>query len=126
MTAYSLGMMAVVTLLIAVFVFVPEISYGYGFDEPSVVFAVIALMGVVMEPLMNLLAIPSNYMARKFEYRADREAVENGYGSDMISALKKLSRDNLSDLNPHPLIVALEHNHPTLSQRIENVQNGRT
>jgi STE24 endopeptidase len=61
-------------------------------------------------------------MARRFEYRADLEAVKNGYGNDMISALKKITKDNLSDLNPHPAIVAIEHNHPTLSQRIENVE----
>lgn len=122
LTGYSLFMMAVVTALIAAFVLVPDISLDYGFSEPSVVFAVIALMGVVMEPVMNLLAIPSNLISRKFEYRADREAVEAGYGEDMITALKKLNRDSLSNLNPHPLLVFLEHNHPTLSQRIDGVK----
>jgi len=122
LTGYSLFMMAVVTALIAAFVLVPDISFDYGFSEPSVVFAVIALMGVVMEPVMNLLAIPSNLISRKFEYRADREAVEAGYGEDMITALKKLNRDSLSNLNPHPLLVFLEHNHPTLSQRIDGVK----
>ncbi|MBR3997184.1 MAG: M48 family metallopeptidase [Clostridia bacterium] len=122
LTGYSLFMMAVVTALIAAFVLFPGISLDYGFAEPSVVFAVIALMGVVMQPVMSILALPSNYISRKFEYRADREAVDNGYGKDMITALKKLHKDSLSDLNPHPVIVALEHNHPTLSQRITGVE----
>lgn len=122
LTGYSLLMMAVVTALIAAFVLIPQISTDYGFTEPSVVFAVIALMGVVLTPVMNLLAIPSNYISRVFEYRADHEAVLAGYGEDMISALKKISKDSLSNLNPHPVIVALEHNHPTLSQRIDNVK----
>ena len=122
LTAYSLFMMAVITALIAAFVLVPQISLDYGFAAPSVVFAVIALMGAVTEPIMTLLAIPSNAMSRAFEYRADREAVLAGYGEDMISALKKLSKDNLSDLNPHPAVVALEHNHPTMSRRIDWVR----
>lgn len=126
LTGYSLFMMAVVTALIAAFVLVPEISLDYGFSEPSVVFAVIALMGVVMEPVMNLLAIPSNFISRKFEYRADSEAVKAGYGEDMITALKKLNRDSLSNLNPHPLLVFLEHNHPTLSQRIDGVRKAES
>ncbi|MBQ3637557.1 MAG: M48 family metalloprotease, partial [Clostridia bacterium] len=52
------------------------------------------------------------------EYRADGEAVESGYGEALVSALKKLSRDNFSDLNPHPLIVRLEYDHPTTADRI--------
>ena len=122
LTGYSLFMMAVVTALIAAFVLVPGISLDYGFTQPSVVFAVIALMGVVMAPVMSILSILSNCISRKFEYRADREAVDAGYGEDMITALKKLNRDSLSNLNPHPAIVFLEHSHPTLSQRIDGVR----
>ncbi len=120
--ACSLLNMAAMTGMIAAFVLIPQISLDYGFAEPSVVFAVIALMGVVMGPIMRLLAIPTNYMSRAFEYRADNTAVKAGYGPELVSSLKKLTKDNLSDLNPHPLIVALEHNHPTLSSRIANVE----
>ena len=38
------------------------------------------------------------------------------------SALKKLSRENFSDLSPAPLLVALEYSHPTLSQRISAIE----
>ena len=36
--------------------------------------------------------------------------------------LKKLSRENLSDLSPDPLLVKLEYSHPTLSQRIAAIE----
>ncbi len=120
--AYSLLNMAVMTGLIALFVLYEPISLDYGFAETNVAFAVIALMGVVLSPVMSLLAIPSNFMSRAFEYRADNTAVQAGYGPELVSSLKKLTKDNLSDLNPHPLIVALEHNHPTLSSRIASVE----
>ena len=68
---------------------------------------------------MKVLSIPRAAMARRFEYRADAEAAALGYGEDMISALKKLSRDNFGDLNPHPAVVLLEYDHPTVSQRID-------
>mgnify|MGYP002858200181 CR=1 FL=1 len=52
----------------------------------------------------------------------DPEHIEmEGYGTALIEALKKLNRDALSDLNPHPLIVKLEYSHPTLSQRIDAI-----
>ena len=52
---------------------------------------------------------------------ADAFAAKEGYGTALIEALKKLNRDALSDLNPHPLIVKLEYSHPTLSQRIDAI-----
>jgi len=72
--------------------------------------------------VMTLIMAPQSVLGRRYEYRADAMAVEAGYGSDMISALTKLSKDNLSDLNPHPFIVAMEHSHPTISQRFTAIE----
>ncbi len=121
-TVCSLGMMAGITALIAAFVLVPEISLAYGFEDVNVMFAMQAAMSSVTAPFLTLLMFPVTVMGRRFEYRADAMAVQAGYGSDMISALTKLSRDNLSDLNPHPVIVALEHSHPTISQRFDAIE----
>ena len=41
---------------------------------------------------------------------------------EMITALKKLSRDNFGDLNPHPITVFTEHSHPTVSMRINSIE----
>ncbi|MBP3377274.1 MAG: M48 family metalloprotease, partial [Clostridia bacterium] len=84
--------------------------------------ALIALMSVILTPIMKLIALPVNAFSRHCERRADTFAVKKGYGESMISALKKLSKDNLTDLNPHPFIVKIEHSHPTLSQRIALVE----
>ena len=45
-----------------------------------------------------------------------------GYGEALISSLKQLNRDALSDLNPHPLVVKILYSHPTLSQRIDAIR----
>ena len=121
LTVFSIFNVTVMITLISVFALVPEISMEYGFDGANMAFALIALMSAVMTPIMTLIGIPINSMSRRFERRADTFAVTKGYGEDMISALKKLSKDNLVDLNPHPFIVTMEHNHPTLSQRIDLV-----
>ena len=122
MTAYNMLTMAVLTAMIAAFALIPQISFDYGFTDVNFAFAIAALTGVLLSPVMTVLQIPSAFFGRRYEYRADRMAAELGYGEAMVTVLKKLARDNFSDLNPHPVIVALEHNHPTVSARIEAIR----
>ena len=121
-TVYTLFLMGVVTAVIAWFAATPALSTAYGFEEMSIVFGVIALQAVFLPPLFTLLMIPRAAMARRFEYKADAEAAKLGYGEELISALKKLSRDNFSDLNPHPAVVLIEYDHPTVGQRIDAIR----
>lgn len=122
MTVYNLLRMAALTALIAAFARIPELSTDFGFPDVNFAFAIVALSGILLTPVMTLLEIPSAILSRRYEYRADRMAVELGYGEAMVSVLKKLSRDNFAELNPHPVIVALEHSHPTVGQRIDAIR----
>ena len=69
-----------------------------------------------------LLALIMNARSRKAEYRADEQAVKEGYGESMVLALKKLARDNFAHLSPSKINVVLEYSHPPLAERIEAVQ----
>ena len=100
----------------------PELWPAFGFDSVNYGFAMILIMGVEFALIAPLFGLLTNYLSRRAEYRADRQAVQEGYGEELISALKKLSRENLSDLAPSPLLVKLEYSHPTLSQRIEAIR----
>ena len=54
-----------------------------------------------------------NYFSRKYEIEADRFACELTEKKEgMINALVKLSKDNLSNLRPHPLYAAFYYSHP--------------
>ena len=97
----------------------PEVFQPFGFDKVNYGFAIILIMSVefaLVEPLFGLLV---NWFSRRAEYRADAQAVKEGCADALISALKKLARENFADLSPHPLLVKLEYSHPTLSQRID-------
>lgn len=100
----------------------PEIWPAFGFDSVNYGFAMILIMGVEFALIAPLFGLLTNYLSRRAEYRADQQAVQESYGEELISALKKLSRENLSDLAPSPLLVKLEYSHPTLSQRIEAIR----
>jgi STE24 endopeptidase len=64
----------------------------------------------------------SNYFSHKHEYEADRFAADSGNSRDsLLSALKKLSTENLSYPLPHRLVSVFYHSHPSLPQRDLNL-----
>ena len=62
-------------------------------------------------------------VTRRYEREADRMAFElTGTAQPMINALKRLAKDNLTNLHPHPLYVWFHYSHPPLIERIEYLQ----
>jgi STE24 endopeptidase len=56
--------------------------------------------------------------SRRFEYEADAFAgATMGETQSLIQALRKLTRNNLSNLTPHPLYSSFYYSHPTLLER---------
>jgi STE24 endopeptidase len=98
-----------------------EVFSEFGFQGVNYGFALLLISNVEFALISPLFGLIVNYFSRKAEYRADEQAVKEGYGEDLVSALKKLARQNFSDLAPSPLLVKLEYSHPTLSQRINAI-----
>ncbi len=71
---------------------------------------------MIVNPLLNIYS-------RANEYQADKFAVQSsGLYEELISALKKLARNNLLNLTPHPIFVILNYSHPTLDKRIQRIE----
>ena len=100
----------------------PEIFRSFGFEGVNYGFAVLLILSVEFALILPLFGLLMSWFSRRAEYRADAQAVKEGYGDALISGLKKLARENFSDLSPSPLPVALEYSHPTLSQRISAIE----
>ena len=94
------------------------------------IYAGLIFFGMLYSPIDTLLSIAMNISSRKHEYEADKFAAENlESGKDLIAGLKKLSKDNLSNLTPHPFYVFLNYSHPPVLQRIKainEIQKGFT
>jgi STE24 endopeptidase len=90
--------------------------------EPHTFFAKIVILGF-LGSIISLFFIPiGNYISRRFEREADRFSIQLMENKENIStALIKLSKDNLSNLHPHPLYAAFYYSHPPVVQRIENI-----
>jgi STE24 endopeptidase len=116
LTTLILGFFAWITLRSS------ELFTVFGFEGVNYGFTLILVISVEFGLYLPLLSLVMYEFTRRAEYRADAHAVKEGYGEALISALKKLARQNFSDLSPAPLLVALTYSHPTLAQRIEAIR----
>ena len=60
-----------------------------------------------------------NYRSRQEEREADMEAVKNGYGEELIATFKRMSNDELVNVNPHPVLEFINMDHPGMYTRIK-------
>lgn len=118
----SFVQMALLGLLAWLTLRTPEVFQAFGFEGVNYGFAILLIMSVEFALVSPLFGLVINFFSRRAEYRADAQAVKEGYGQELISALKKLARQNYADLAPSPLLVKLEYSHPTLSQRIDAIE----
>lgn len=91
--------------------------------EQVSVYASIVFFSMLYSPISEILSVLLNIFSRKNEYEADNYAVKTIQKPEsMISALKRLSATNLSNLTPHPLHVFLNYSHPPVLARINAIR----
>lgn len=110
--------------LFSLFLNNPALSNALGVEEPNFHLSMIAF-GILYTPISIVIGLIFNIFSRKNEYAADRFAAESYTAEPLISALKKLSRKNLSNLTPHPLYVKFHYSHPPLLQRVRAMKKVR-
>ncbi len=117
----NVGNMLLMSLMIWITVREPLLHTEFGFTEVNFGFAyVLAGIGLgIVQPITGMIM---NAYSRRAEYRADAQAVKEGYGEAMVTALKKLAKENFAHLAPSKLNVIMEDSHPPLSRRIEEVE----
>jgi STE24 endopeptidase len=108
--------------LLSLFVSNPLLSNALGVEIPSFHIGLIAF-GLLYSPISEITGLIMNYMSRRFEYQADNYAKSTYTGAHLITSLKKLSKNSLSNLTPHKAYVFMHYSHPTLLQRIKNLSS---
>lgn len=108
--------------ILSVFISKPILSQALGVATPSFHIGLIAFV-ILYSPISEITGLVMNYMSRAFEYQADDFAKQTYKAEPLISSLKKLSKNSLSNLTPHKAYVFLHYSHPTLLQRIQNLKN---
>ena len=112
----------VIFYILSLFVGNEELSKALGAEEYRFELSLIAF-GMLFSPISTVIGLFMNIFSRKNEYAADNFAKSYGLGNKLISSLKKLSVNNLTNLTPHPAYVFAYYSHPTLYQRIKNINS---
>ena len=120
--AFSIVHTGVLFLLLSVFLH-HEGLYEAFYMDYTPIYAGLVFFGMLYSPVEMILSVIMNIFSRKNEYEADHFAVKNtGEKKPMIDALKKLSKDNLSNLTPHDFYVFINYSHPPVLKRIEAIR----
>lgn len=77
------------------------------------------LVGILWGPVGFFLSPIGMAISRRFEREADFYSIRILKTAEPLSrALKKMARENLSNLKPHPLYVVFNYSHPPMLERI--------
>ncbi|MFW6370534.1 MAG: M48 family metallopeptidase [Bacteroidota bacterium] len=107
--------------ILSLFIDNPALSRALGAEQPSFHLGLVAF-GILYSPISTIIGLFMNMLSRKNEYQADEFATRYNYGEELIMSLKKLSRNNLSNLTPHPLYVFFHYSHPPLIKRLRHIR----
>ncbi|WP_103070660.1 M48 family metallopeptidase [Aquimarina sediminis] len=119
--ALSIVLTGLTLWFLSLFIANPLLSEALAVKTPSFHIGLIAF-GILYSPISEITGLIMNIVSRAFEYQADNYA-KNTYNNEaLINSLKKLSKNNLSNLTPHPAMVFIHYSHPTLLQRIKNLR----
>ncbi len=121
MLAVSVLQTGLMFFLLSFFIKNAALFEAFRMEELST-YASLVFFAFIYSPLNSLISISFNYLSRIHEFEADRFAAETTGNADMlISGLKKLSKENLSNLTPHPLMVFFSYSHPPVLNRIRTL-----
>jgi len=100
----------------------PPLYRAFGVAQ-SPVYAGFFLVSLYLSAAGFFLSPLGTAITRRFEREADRMAFDlTGTAIPMVDALRRLAKDNLSNLHPHPWYVRFYYSHPPLAERIEYLQ----
>lgn len=114
----SLLQMGVMLFVLNLFISSPALSEALGAESSSFHMGILTF-GLLYSPISLLIGLLMNARSRKNEYAADRFAGKRYDPDALMLALKKLSTDHLSNLQPHPAYVKFYYSHPPLLQRLK-------
>lgn len=104
--------------LLSVFLGNEELFMAFGVEQVSV-HAGLVFFGLLYTPIEMVLSVIMSGLSRRNEFQADAFAAKTtGKPEDLVQALKKLSKENLSNLTPHPFHVWMHYSHPPVLERI--------
>ena len=103
--------------------FSARIRMAFGLHQ-SAYYVYFLVYSMFLGPIMYFIGLFKMYATRVEEFEADQNAVKEGYGEDLITLFKEISKDELIDVNPSIWIERLTYDHPGMYRRICAIRKG--
>lgn len=117
----SILQVGILLFILSQFIFSEKMSLALGGTTMAVHLNIIGFT-MLFSPISMVLGIGMNMISRKNEFEADAFAKETFAGQPLAEALKTLSVNTLSNINPHPWYVFVNYSHPPLLERLERLE----
>lgn len=113
----------IILFLLSLFINHASLTQALGLQSEVPVFHLgLIAFSLLYSPISTLTGLFMHQLSRKHEFEADNYAkAQTGTGEYLVSALKKLSANNLSNLNPDKWYVFFHYSHPPLLARVRNL-----
>jgi len=112
----------VLLYIMSLFLSFPPLFAAFSVSHVSV-YVGLVLFQLLFSPVDTFMQIGMTMRSRSNEFEADRYSVDTyGEPEALVNALKKLSRENLANLTPHPLHVFLTYSHPPVLERVAAIR----
>ncbi|MCR5184169.1 MAG: M48 family metallopeptidase [Opitutales bacterium] len=99
-------------------------AFGFEYRQNLMIVPAFFLVSEFASLIAFWISPLSAFLSRKHEYEADAYAKQLlGNGEALVSGLRKLNKENLSNLTPHPFYVNFYYSHPTLEQRTKALRS---
>jgi len=104
----------------------PLLYQTFGFEQ-AIPYVGLLLLAAIIGPVAFFITPLGSVVMRKFEREADGFSFDlMGTAIPMAGALKRLAKDNLANLHPHPFYAWFYYSHPPLTERIARLQQMET
>jgi STE24 endopeptidase len=113
----SIIQIGILLFILSIFVFNEQMSLALGGDKMAIHLNVIGFT-MLFSPISLTLGIVMNSLSRINEFEADQYAKDTYSGKPLAEALKTLSANTLTNINPHPWYVFVNYSHPPLLERL--------
>ncbi|MFT4548992.1 MAG: STE24 endopeptidase [Verrucomicrobiales bacterium] len=112
----------VIFFLMGLFMNNEGLAAAFGVEKVSV-YTSLVFFFMLFKPIEKVLSVGKSILSRKNEFEADAYASDvTGEPQALMSALKKLSADSLSNLTPHPFYVFMHYSHPPMLERLSALE----
>lgn len=98
----------------------PSLVTDFGYDASCTYLTLAMFMMCYTAVVQPAFSVLFNAVTRQLEFAADAYSHRLGY--DIRAALAKISKTNLADLNPDPLVSMCRDSHPTTVQRVAAIE----